>query len=63
MPGKWEYTQVDNRHASSRNKGVCHTVALPCTLKSILRQKKKNYGKLKYFTMQKLYQIVKKKTL
>jgi len=33
------------------NKGVCYTVALPFILKSILRQKK-NYGKLKYFTMQ-----------
>jgi hypothetical protein len=33
-------------------QGVCHTVALPFTLKSILRQKKKNW-KLKYFTMQK----------
>ncbi len=31
-------------------KGVCHTVALPFTLKSILRQKK-NYGKkLKYIS-------------
>ncbi len=26
------------------NKGVCHTVTLPFTLKNILRQKKKNYG-------------------
>jgi hypothetical protein len=26
-----------------KKKGVCHTVALPFTLKSILRQKK-NYG-------------------
>jgi len=37
------------------NKGVCqlHFVALPFYIyKSILRQKKKNYGKLKYFTMQ-----------
>jgi hypothetical protein len=31
---------------------VTHTVALPFTFKSILRQKK-NYGKSKYFTMQK----------
>jgi hypothetical protein len=38
--------------AHKRNKGVCHTVALPFTFKSILRQKK-NYGKLKYFTIQK----------
>ncbi len=32
---------------SQRNKtkqGVCHTVALPFTLKRILRQKKKNHG-------------------
>jgi hypothetical protein len=35
-----------------QEQGVCHTVALPFTLKSILRQKK-NYGKFKYFTMQK----------
>ncbi len=28
----------------SWNKGVCHTMALPFTLKSILRKKKKNYG-------------------
>jgi hypothetical protein len=42
------------------NQGcVSHTVALPFTLKSILRQKKKNYGKLKYFTMQKLYNLLK----
>jgi hypothetical protein len=34
------------------DKGVCHIVALPFTLKSSLRQKK-NYGNSKYFTMQK----------
>jgi len=33
-------------------QGVCHTVAIPFTLKSISRQKK-NYGNSKYFTMQK----------
>jgi hypothetical protein len=33
-------------------QGACHNVALPFTLKSILRKKKK-YGKFKYFTMQK----------
>jgi hypothetical protein len=27
-----------------KNQGVCHTMALPFTLNSILRQKKKNYG-------------------
>jgi hypothetical protein len=32
-------------------QGVCHTVPLPFTLKNVLRQTK-NYGKLKYFTMQ-----------
>ncbi len=32
-----------NSLAHKRNKGVCHTVALPFTFKSILRQKK-NYG-------------------
>jgi hypothetical protein len=30
------------------NKGVCHNVALPCTWKSILRQKK-NYGNSNIF--------------
>jgi hypothetical protein len=30
-------------------QGVCHNVALPFTLKSILKQKK-NYGKLKYIS-------------
>jgi hypothetical protein len=33
-------------------QGVCHTVALPFTLKGILRQKK-NYGHSKYFTIAK----------
>jgi hypothetical protein len=32
-----------NRELSATKQGVCHTVALPFTLKSILRQKK-NYG-------------------
>jgi hypothetical protein len=33
---------------------VCHTVAMPFTLKkSILKGKRKNYGKLKYFIMTK----------
>jgi hypothetical protein len=33
--------------------------ALPFTLKSILRQKKKELWKLKYFTMQKIYNLQK----
>jgi hypothetical protein len=33
-------------------QGVCHTVTLPFTLKSILRQKKNNENS-KYFTIQK----------
>jgi hypothetical protein len=36
----------------SNNQGVCHTVSLPFTFKSILRQKKK-YGNSNIFTMQK----------
>jgi hypothetical protein len=40
---------------------VCQTEALPFTFKGILRQKK-NYGKLKYFTIQK-YIIFKKTPL
>jgi hypothetical protein len=39
----------NNPHPSAltlhiQNKGVGHTVAAPFTIKSILRQKKKNYG-------------------
>ncbi len=34
-------------------QGVCHTMTLPFTLKSILRQKEELW-KLKYFTMQKI---------
>ncbi len=36
-------------------QGVCDTVALPFTLKSISRQKKKNYANSNIFTMQKMY--------
>jgi hypothetical protein len=28
----------------TKTQGVCHTLALPFTLKSILRRQKKNYG-------------------
>jgi len=34
-------------------QGFCHTVAVPSTLKRILREKKEDLWKLKYFTMQK----------
>jgi hypothetical protein len=33
-----------HHHHQQQQQGVYHTVALPFTLKSILRQKKKNYG-------------------
>jgi hypothetical protein len=37
-----------------KTRGLSHTVGLPITLKSILRQKKKTYyGNSKYFIMQK----------
>jgi hypothetical protein len=36
------------------NGRVCHTVALPFTLKSILRKKKKNYGNPNIFHHAKL---------
>jgi len=35
--------QVVQFHHTKRKQGVYHTVALPFTLRSILRQKKKNY--------------------
>jgi hypothetical protein len=38
--------------ANSIKQGVCHSVTLPFTFKSILRQKEKLW-KLKYFTTQK----------
>jgi hypothetical protein len=34
-------------------QGVCHTVALPYTLKRIFKAKEEELWKLKYFTMQK----------
>jgi hypothetical protein len=42
-----------------QNKGVCHTVALPFTLKRILRQKK-NYGNSNVSPIAKIYLIFKK---
>jgi hypothetical protein len=42
LPPPFQYTE----------QGVCHTVALPFTLKSILRQREELW-ELKYFTMQK----------
>ncbi len=36
---------------NSYRQGVCHTVALPFTLKNTVREKKELW-KLKYFTMQ-----------
>jgi hypothetical protein len=37
------------------NKGVCHTVALPFTLKKYIKAKEEELWKLKYnFTMQKI---------
>jgi hypothetical protein len=44
-------TTAETDAEMEKKQGVCHTVALPFTLKSILRQKK-NYGNSKYFTMQ-----------
>jgi hypothetical protein len=43
---------MDEKAKTKQNKGLCHTMALPFTLKSVLRQKK-NLWKFKYFTMQK----------
>jgi hypothetical protein len=34
---------LEQHNTIEKKQGVCHTVALPCTLKKILRQKK-NYG-------------------
>jgi hypothetical protein len=41
-------------------QGVCHNVALPFTFTSMyVKAKKKNYGKLKYFTIQEEYNLQK----
>jgi len=48
LASKFTKTPINQR----KTREVCRTVALPFTLKSILRQKK-NYGNSKYFTMQK----------
>jgi hypothetical protein len=40
------------RERTNLQQGACHTMALPFTLKSILRQKEELW-KFKYFTMQK----------
>jgi hypothetical protein len=42
-----------------QNKGACHTVALPFTLKTNLKAKEELW-KLKYFTIAKIYLIFKK---
>jgi hypothetical protein len=41
-------------------QGVCHTVALPFTLKKYIKAKEEELWKLKYFTMQKYYNLSKK---
>jgi hypothetical protein len=41
------------------NKGVCHTVALPFTLKKYLKAKKEELWKLKYFQPCKKYNLQK----
>jgi hypothetical protein len=46
------YSQVELDENPKGKQRVCHTVALPFTLKLILRPKEELW-KLKYFTMQK----------
>ncbi len=53
IPGrKWFWEAYYVTCARYNLQGLCHTLALPFTLKSILRQKK-NYENFKYFSMQK----------
>ncbi len=42
-----------NHKKNTKKQGLHHTVALPFTLKGILRQQKEGLWKLKDFTMQK----------
>jgi hypothetical protein len=49
-------------YSSKANKGVCHTLALPFTLKRYVNAKEELW-KLKYFTIQKIYLIFKKNPL
>ncbi len=55
--------QFGYRYPKIENQGVCHTMALPFTLKSILRQREE-LRKLKIFTMEKynLQKILSKTT-
>jgi hypothetical protein len=46
--------KISNPKPYIKKQGVCHTMALPFTLKSILRQKEEELWKLKYFTMAKI---------
>jgi hypothetical protein len=49
---------------NQHQQGMCHTLALPLTLKSISRQKKKNYyGNSNISPCQNIPNLQKKKTL
>jgi hypothetical protein len=55
VPWTWE------GGVGGEGEGECHTTALPFTLKSTLRQKKKNYGNSNISPMQK-YNLLQKKS-
>jgi len=46
--------ELNMTNKPKQTRGVCDTMALPFTMKSILMQKK-NYGNSNDFTMQKYY--------
>jgi hypothetical protein len=46
-----------------KKQGVCHNVTLPFTLKSILRQKKKNYGNSNISPCKNNYNLSKKSSI
>jgi hypothetical protein len=62
LAGEWDKFVIIMLVISSQylkqKQRVCHTIALPFTLKSTLRQKKNN-GNSHIFTMQKKYSIQK----
>jgi len=56
--GGWNMCGVGGARRRRRGWEVCHTVALPFTLKSILKAKKKLW-KFKYFSIQNIYNFQK----
>jgi hypothetical protein len=49
----WAFQKMESFCGGKEIQGVCHTVALPFTLKKYLIKAKEELWKVKYFAMQK----------